>query len=74
MQDVRAPRPAGPLASSARALADAEAVLLVDDGDREPGELDGRLDQRVGADDERELARRERAERLAAAAPPWSSR
>ena len=44
------------------ALLDAEAVLLVDDGDREVAQLDALLDQRVRADDdvgaERELARR----------------
>ena len=49
------------------ALADAEAVLLVDDRDREPGEADGRLDQRMGADDQRQLAALEPAEDLAAA-------
>ena len=39
-------------------LLDAEAVLLVDDGDREVGELDVALDQRVRADrDLRDAAR-----------------
>ena len=36
-----------------RALAHAEAVLLVDDADGEPRELDVGLDQGVGADDQR---------------------
>jgi hypothetical protein len=49
-----------------RALADAEAVLLVDHGDRERGELDGLLDQGVGADDELGLPGGERGEQLAA--------
>ena len=35
-----------------RALLDAEAVLLVDDRDREVAELDALLDQRVRADDD----------------------
>ena len=34
------------------ALLDAEAVLLVDDGDREVAQLDALLDQRVRADDD----------------------
>ena len=39
------------------ALAHAEAVLLVDHAERQPGELDGRLDQGVGAHHQPELAR-----------------
>src|SRR3712207_6973823 len=35
------------------ALPDPEAVLLVDDGDRQAGGLDGLLDERVRPDDER---------------------
>ena len=38
------------------ALLDPEAVLLVDHAEAEAGELHGRLDQRVGADDQAELA------------------
>ena len=41
-----------------RALLDAEAVLLVDDGDREVAELDALLDQRVRADDDVRLRAR----------------
>ena len=59
--------PARPLAVERRALAHAEAVLLVDDDDGERGELDGRLDQRVGADDQRQLAAGELAEDVGAA-------
>ena len=73
MQDVRGGA-VGPLGVERRALADAEAVLLVDDADREPRELDVGLDQGVGADDEGELAGREALERLAAARRPASSR
>ena len=40
-------------------LLDAEAMLLVDDGDGEVGEVDAALDQRVRADGDRRLARRE---------------
>ena len=57
----------GPLGVERRALADAEAVLLVDDADGEPGELDVGLDQRVGADHQAELAAGEPVERLAPA-------
>ena len=39
----------------------AEAVLLVDDGEREIAERDLVLEQRVGADDEIDLAGGERA-------------
>ena len=51
VQDVRREARPAPCASSARALAHAEAVLLVDDRDGEAVELDGVLDQRVRADD-----------------------
>ena len=47
VEDVRAP----PL-DERRALRDAEAVLLVDDRDREVAEVDLLLDQRVRADDD----------------------
>ena len=40
-------------------LLDAEAVLLVDDGDREVGELDVALDQRVRADRDLRVAVRD---------------
>ncbi len=40
-------------------------MLLVDDGDGEPGEADVGLDQRVGADDQPELARLEDRQRAA---------
>ena len=56
-----------PCASSARALAHAEAVLLVDDGDRQAVEDDRVLDERVRAHDERQLARRQLAEDVGAA-------
>jgi len=49
------------------ALAHAEAVLLVDDGDRQRGEAHGVLDQRMRADDERALAARQAREQLRAA-------
>ena len=57
-------------------LAHAEAVLLVDHRDRQRAERDVRLDQRVRADDHRQLAARELAEdrpRLAAGVDPVSS-
>ena len=44
------------LAVQRRALAHAEAVLLVHDGQREPVELDRVLDQRVRADQQPQLA------------------
>ena len=52
VEDVRAPAlgEGGP-------LLDAEAVLLVDDGDREVGELDLTLDQRVRADRDPDITR-----------------
>ena len=46
-----------PQARERLTLLDAEAVLLVDDRDREVGELDVALDQRVGPDDDLRLAR-----------------
>jgi len=45
-----------------RALAHAEAVLLVDDDDRQPVEAHVLLDERVRADDERQLAAGELAD------------
>ena len=56
VQDVRARRSVRRLRVQRGALAHAEAVLLVDDGDREPREVDVLLDQRVRADDEAQLA------------------
>ena len=56
------------LAVERAALVDAEAVLLVDDGDRQPVELDRLLDQRVGADEQLQLAGGELAEQVGAAA------
>ena len=67
VQHVRG-QPGRGLGVQRRALAHAEAVLLVDDGDREVGEHDGVLDERVRPDDERQLARRELAQRVGA--PP----
>ena len=49
-----------------RALAHAEAMLLVDDDDREPVEHDVGLEQRMRADDERQLPRGELRERVGA--------
>ena len=54
MQRVRSP--SGLLLSKGGALAHAEAVLLVDHGDGERGEDDVGLDQRMRADDHRQLA------------------
>ena len=51
-----------------RALAHAEAVLLVDHGHRQRAEAHVRLDQRVRADDQRQLAARQLAEDVARAA------
>ena len=45
-----------------RALLDAEAVLLVDHREGQPAELDVRLEQRVGADHEPRVARRQALE------------
>ena len=56
VEDVRAP----PLRERG-ALLDAEAVLLVDDGDREVGELDLALDERVRADGDAARRPRRRA-------------
>ena len=50
------------------ALLDAEAVLLVDDRQRERVELHAFLEQRVGADDQRYLSAQDRGERGAARA------
>ncbi len=47
------------LAASRSALRDAEAVLLVDDGDGEVAEVDLLLDQRVRPDDDLGIARRD---------------
>ena len=58
--------PGRALAAERGALAHAEAVLLVDDGDRERIEADRVLDQGMGADDERAGAVREVRERLRA--------
>ena len=62
----RVGRPVGvgprPLGIERCPLAHAEAVLLVDDDDRERGKAHGGLDQRVGADDQRELPAGELAE------------
>ena len=49
-------------------LPDPEPVLFVDDGDRQPGKADGLLDQRVGADDQRQLTGRELREQIGAPA------
>ena len=55
VQHVRR-EPGRRLAVQRAALVDAEAVLLVDDRDREPVELDRLLDQRVRADQQLQLA------------------
>ena len=52
MQDVR-----GASLCERLALLDAEAVLLVDDGDREVAEVDAFLDERMRADDDVRLQR-----------------
>ena len=67
VEDVRRHPLRLPCASSARALLDPEAMLLVDHAEAEPGELDRRLDQRVGADDQAQLAAGERVQRTACA-------
>ena len=56
------------LAVERAALVDAEAVLLVDHRDGEPVERDRLLDQRVGADQEPQLARAQLAQEVGAAA------
>ena len=53
---------AAALVAEIHALADAEAVLLVDDGEAEVVEGDVLLEQRVGADEDRDLARGEGGE------------
>ncbi len=74
MQDVRGGA-AGALGVERGALADAEAVLLVDDANAKPGELDVGLDQGVRADHAATSSpERQPAERLAAARPPASRR
>ena len=60
--------PLHPLGVERAALLDPEAVLLVDHAEAEAGELDRRLDQRVGADDQAQLAAGEPVQRLAGAA------
>ena len=52
----------------AQALLDAEAVLLVDDDEREPRELDAFLKERVCSDDDAQLPRGNRLEGTAAQA------
>ena len=58
--------PRGRLGVERPPLLDPEAVLLVDHADAEPRELDRRLDQRVGAQDQPQLAAGELAQRLLA--------
>ena len=53
---------AWPLAASSIALAHAETVLLVDDGEAQVAEGDRLLEERVGADDDRGLAFGQRGE------------
>ena len=72
MQDVR-DEPRRRLRVERRALPDAEAVLLVDDDDREAVEEHVGLEQRVRADDERQLAGRELARACRRAASRSSS-
>ena len=62
------------LAVERAALVDAEAVLLVDHRDGQAVELDRLLDQRVRADQQLQLAARELAEQVGAAARRASSR
>ena len=73
VQHVRR-EPGRRLAVQRAALVDAEAVLLVDHRDREAVELDRVLDQRVRADQQLQLAGRELAEQVGAAARRASSR
>ena len=54
--------PLHPLRVERAPLLDPEAMLLVDDAEPEAGELDIRLDQRVGADHQAELASSEAVE------------
>ena len=65
VQDVRH-EPRLRLGVQRRALAHAEAVLLVDDDDRQPVEHDVGLDQRVRPHDERQLAGRQLVQRVGA--------
>jgi hypothetical protein len=58
---------AGPLRIQGRALADAEAVLLVDDGQTQAREADRLLDQGMRSGDEPELSALEMPEKLAPA-------
>ena len=58
---------AGPLLVQRGPLADTEAVLFVNDGHAEPREAHGRLDQRVRADNQRQLSRRELAPKVGSA-------
>ena len=60
-------RPIGPLGVERRPLSDPEAVLLVDDTQRQPVEGDVGLDQGMRPDDHPELARRKAGERVTAA-------
>ena len=64
MEHVRQ-QAAGALRIQRGALANTEAMLLVHHRDREGGELDRLLDQRVSADYELGLTRREGVEQLA---------
>jgi hypothetical protein len=64
----------GRLAVQRAPLVDAEAVLLVDDDHAEPVERHGVLDQRVRADQELQLTRRELAEQIGAARPRRGAR
>ena len=48
------------LLAQREALGDAEAVLFVDDGQPQSGEIDALLDQRVGADNQLRVGRRRR--------------
>ena len=52
----------------------AEAMLLVDDREAEIAERDALLEQRMRADDDVDLARRERRELLRGAPPPCRGR
>ncbi len=65
VQDVRR-HPLHPLRVERPPLRDPEAVLLVDHAEAQAGELDVGLDQRVGADDDSQLAAREPIERFPA--------
>ena len=52
----------------------AETMLLVDHREAEIAERDALLEQRMGADDDVDFARRERRERLARARRPCRAR